>query len=164
MDHSNYIGRLPQRNAFEETWVDFFIEHRLEVQLGLAIYNGHVDSFYADRFRSIYAVLPDEFPDERPCLLHGDLWSGNVMIGPKGEPVILDPAVFYGHREAELAFTRMFGGFDPYFYSAYNEATPLEVGFESRIDLYNLYPLLVHVNLFGTSYLSGVERTLKRFT
>ena len=85
------------------------------------------------------------------------------MSGPGGNPYVFDPAVYYGHREMELAFTRLFGGFDLEFYHAYHEAFPLESGFEERMDIYNLYPLLVHVNLFGLSYLSGVERTIRHF-
>jgi protein-ribulosamine 3-kinase len=163
LEYSNYIGRLPQRNTNCGNWTEFFIEHRLEVQLGLAIYNGHVDAAYATRFRRLYALLPGEFPQEQPALLHGDLWSGNVLPGRAGVPTIFDPAVYYGNREAEIAFTQLFGGFDQTFYSAYDESFPLTPGFLGRADLYNLYPLLVHVNLFGTSYLSSIDRTLKKF-
>ena len=102
-------------------------------------------------------------PEEPPALLHGDLWSGNVLVGAQGQPCLIDPAVYYGHREAELAFTELFGGFDSRFYAAYKEAKPLASGYNERKDIYNIYPLMVHVNMFGTSYLSGVERTLKRF-
>ncbi|MEQ9301058.1 MAG: fructosamine kinase family protein [Cyclobacteriaceae bacterium] len=163
LEYSNYIGKLPQRNTECDDWVEFFIEHRLEVQLGLAMYNGHIDSAYAKRFRRLYDVLPGELPEEAPALLHGDLWSGNMMPGHEGLPTIFDPAVYYGSREMELAFTRLFGGFDQSFYTAYHEAFPLSQGFTDRVDLYNLYPLLVHVNLFGGSYLSGIDRTLRRY-
>ncbi|MBW3545888.1 MAG: fructosamine kinase family protein [Bacteroidetes bacterium] len=162
LDYDNHIGRLPQKNDYKENWVDFFIEHRLEVQLGLAIYNGLIDSPFARKFRSIYSQLPGIFPNEPASLLHGDLWSGNFMVGTDGQPFIYDPAVYYGNREVEISFTRLFGGFDRLFYQSYHEAFPLEPGLEDRIDIYNLYPLLVHVNLFGTSYLSGVERTVNR--
>src|SRR5690606_14530146 len=104
------------------------------------------------------------FPQEKPALLHGDLWSGNLMINERGEPTLIDPAVYYGHREAELAFTQLFGGFEPEFYQAYHEAFPIAKGFDSRVDLYNLYPLLVHVNLFGGGYLQQVKNILDRFT
>lgn len=162
LDHDNHIGRLPQKNDLRESWIDFFIENRLEVQLGLAIYNGYIDTSFANKFRQIYAQLPGLLPDEPASLLHGDLWSGNFMVGTDGLPFIYDPAVYFGNREIELSFTRLFGGFDRVFYQTYHEAYPLEPGFEERIDIYNLYPLLVHVNLFGTSYLSGVERTVNR--
>ncbi len=163
LDHDNYIGKLPQRNTACSQWVEFFIQHRLEVQLGLAIYNGHVDTAYALRFRKLYALLHDQLPEESPSLLHGDLWSGNVMPGREGQPTIFDPAVYYGSREMELAFTQLFGGFDQNFYAAYHESFPLLPGFDDRVDLYNLYPLLVHVNLFGSSYLSGIDRTLRKY-
>tara|TARA_Y100001980_G_scaffold46067_2_gene28219 strand:+ start:6342 stop:7217 length:876 start_codon:yes stop_codon:yes gene_type:complete len=163
LSHNNYIGRLPQSNEERDNWIDFFIEKRLEVQLGLAIYNGLVDKDFAKKFRLIYAQLPGLLPDEPSALLHGDLWSGNFMVGDKGLPYIYDPAIYFGHREMELAFTRLFGGFDRTFYQSYHDIFPLEPGFEQRIDIYNLYPLLVHVNLFGSSYLSGINQTLRRF-
>ncbi len=163
LSHNNYIGRLPQNNEHMDDWIDFFINKRLEVQLGLAIYNGNIDAEFAKKFRLIYAQLPGLLPKEPPALLHGDLWSGNFMSGNKGLPYLFDPAVYYGHREIELAFTRLFGGFDLAFYRSYHETFPLEAGFEERLDIYNLYPLLVHVNLFGTSYLSGINQTLRRF-
>lgn len=163
LEYDNYIGSLPQANHQSENWIDFFREKRLEVQLGLAIYNGLVDKDFANKYKALYSKLPDLLQEEPPALLHGDLWSGNVMVGEEGEPCIIDPAVYYGHREVELAFTELFGGFDPRFYSAYEEAFPLDPGYKDRKDIYNIYPLMVHVNLFGTSYLSGVERTLRRF-
>lgn len=164
LEHDNHIGRLPQKNLWKDNWIDFFIENRLEVQLGMAIYNEHVDTSFARKFRQLYAQLPGIFPAEPASLLHGDLWSGNFMVGPAGKPYIYDPAVYYGNREAEISFTRLFGGFDRVFYQSYHEAFPLEPGFEERIEVYNLYPLLVHVNLFGTSYLSGVQQTVNRLT
>ena len=163
LDHDNYIGKLPQNNSFKDSWIDFFIEKRLEVQLGLAIYNNQIDQEFAKKFRMIYAQLPGLLPNEPPSLLHGDLWSGNFMSGKGGNPFIFDPAVYFGHREMELAFSRLFGGFDRQFYQSYNVEYPIEPGFDNRIDIYNLYPLLVHVNLFGASYLSGIERTLRRY-
>lgn len=162
LDHDNYIGRLPQKNSWRDTWIDFFIENRLEVQLGLAIYNGHVDHQFADRFRLMYPKLPGLLPEEKASLLHGDLWSGNFMCDAASKPCIFDPAIYYGSREMELAFTQLFGGFDQQFYQSYNDAYPLEPGFGERTDIYNLYPLLVHVNLFGPSYLSGINSTLNR--
>jgi protein-ribulosamine 3-kinase len=163
LSENNYIGRLPQNNEQSGSWNDFFREKRLNVQLGLAIYKGLVDDAFVKRFKALYPKLPELLPEEPPALLHGDLWSGNVMVGPKGEPCLIDPAVYFGHREAELAFTELFGGFEERFYSAYQEEKPLQEGYAERKDIYNLYPLMVHVNIFGTSYLSGVERVLKRY-
>lgn len=163
LDHSNYIGRLPQKNSWFDNWLDFFIENRLEVQLGLAIYNGYVSKEFARKFRILYAQLPGILSTEPASLLHGDLWSGNFLVGSDGKAAIMDPAVYYGNREIEIAFTKLFGGFDIQFYQSYFEAYPVEPGFDERAEIYNLYPLLVHVNLFGTSYLSGVERVLRKY-
>ncbi|MEL6537761.1 MAG: fructosamine kinase family protein [Bacteroidota bacterium] len=163
LEYNNYIGRLPQKNEPCPLWVDFFIENRLRVQAGLALYNHHVGASFMKQMDVLYTKLPDLLPVEPPSLLHGDLWSGNVMVDQQGLPCFIDPAVYFGHREIELAFTRLFGGFDPAFYQTYQEAYPMQPGFEDRVDLYNLYPLLVHVNLFGQSYLGGVQRILKRF-
>jgi protein-ribulosamine 3-kinase len=160
--NNNYIGSLIQKNDFADDWVTFFIENRLEVQLGLAFYNGHITKEFMEKFRRIYAVMPGAMPTEPPALLHGDLWSGNIVASRKG-PFLVDPAVYFGHREVDLAFTLLFGYFEKRFYQAYNEAFPLEPGFEMRADLYNLYPLLVHTNLFGTSYLAGIERTMRKY-
>jgi fructosamine-3-kinase len=164
LDHDNYIGSLIQRNVLTENWIDFFIQYRLEVQLSLAERERKITSDIRKQFDVLYKKLPDLLPQEKPALLHGDLWSGNVMVNEKGEPALIDPAVYYGHREAELAFTQLFGGFEQEFYGAYQNAFPLSAGFNSRTDLYNLYPLLVHVNLFGGGYLQQVENILDRFT
>jgi len=163
LDHDNYIGKLPQQNDYYDSWIDFFIEKRLEVQLKLAVKNQLVDSHFVNRYRKFYDVLPGLLPVDQPALLHGDLWSGNVMVGEDGYVCLIDPAVYYGHREIELAFTQMFGGFGQDFYRSYQEAYPLEPGFEERVGIYNIYPHMVHVNLFGTSYLSGVESVLRRY-
>ena len=101
--------------------------------------------------------------DEPPGLLHGDLWGGNYFFDADGEPAIYDPAAYYGNREIELAFTHLFGGFSTTFYDAYNEAWPLQPSFANRKDIYNLYPLLVHTNLFGGSYARQVENIVQRF-
>ena len=158
----NFIGRLPQKNAFQKAWIDFFIECRLEPQVILALRNGLVDEVYAKKFRSIYRQIKIFFPDEEPSLLHGDLWSGNVICAQDGRPVVIDPAVYFGNREMEIAFTQMFGGFGKEFYQAYNHHYPLLPGFEQRADIHNLYPYWVHVNLFGQSYLSGIDAVMRK--
>jgi fructosamine-3-kinase len=163
-DHDNFIGRLPQKNDKRDSWLDFFVEMRLEPQLVLAEQNGYADAGLRKQFETLYQKLPDLIPDEPASLLHGDLWSGNFLTGAAGEAVIVDPAVYYGHREMEIAFTRLFGGFAPEFYAAYNSAWPLQNGWETRIDLMNLYPLTVHLNLFGHSYLPEIQSVLRKFT
>lgn len=163
LDHDNYIGKLPQPNDVNGDWIDFFIHNRLEFQLKLAIENRMVNNDFIDRYRKFYELLPDLLPVDQPALLHGDMWGGNVMVGNNGKVCLIDPAVYYGHREIELAFTQMFGGFDYDFYDAYNSTYPLEPGFEERVGIYNIYPHMVHVNLFGQSYLNGVESVLNRY-
>ncbi|WP_405516941.1 fructosamine kinase family protein [Spirosoma sp. KNUC1025] len=160
---NNFIGSLPQTNTQTANGYDFFFNHRLLPQAGLAFYKGLLSKSTYDALFRLYKRFPELLPDERPALLHGDLWSGNVLVNEDSNPVLIDPAVYYGFREAELAFTRLFAGFDEYFYEAYDESFPLQEGFNERVAIYNLYPLLVHVNLFGSGYVSGVERVLKQF-
>lgn len=163
LDHDNYIGRLPQKNERCKSWSEFFIECRLKPQVGLAKYNHLLPEKLYRQFDDFYRKVPGLFSDEPPSLLHGDLWSGNVHTSSEGFACIIDPAVYYGHREMDLAFTKLFGGFDPAFYYSYDETFPLSEGWEGRTELFNLYPLLVHVNLFGLSYLPAVERIVKRY-
>ncbi len=163
LDHDNYIGSLPQRNPFAPTWDEFFIEHRLRPQLDLALSNGALDASVVKAFDRLFEKLSSLLPPGQPSLLHGDLWSGNLITTKNGDPCLIDPAVYFGHREAEIAFTRLFGGFASNFYESYNEIYPLEPGFHERSDVYNLYPLLVHVNLFGGGYPSQVVSILNHF-
>ncbi|WP_425390610.1 fructosamine kinase family protein [Ekhidna sp.] len=164
LDHDNYIGSLPQSNSQHASWDQFFIEERLNPQLDLAKSKGLMDNNLLKQFDTLMNHLPQLVPDERPALLHGDLWSGNYMIAAHGNAAVFDPAVHYGHRETELSFTKLFGGFSSDLYRYYENEYPLEPEFEDRVDIHNLYPLLVHVNLFGSSYLSGIIQTLRRFT
>ena len=164
LDHDNYIGELPQSNAQYENWTTFFINERLKPQLKRAKDAHLVDKHILDDFQKLYRCLDRLVPKEAPSFIHGDLWSGNFLCNANQEPVLIDPAVHYGHRETELAFTTMFGGFEQIFYDAYREQYPLEKGFEERIGIHNLYPLLVHLNLFGSSYLNEIKRTVKKFT
>ena len=164
LDHANYIGSLRQYNHTNSNWINFFIEQRLDVQVNLAINNGAAPAGWAKKFEALYLKLPSLITIEKPSLIHGDLWSGNLITDDHGEPCLIDPAVYYGNREADLAMTRLFGGFSGEFYSAYEDAFPLPRGTEKRIDLYNLYPLLVHVNLFGGSYMHSVEGILRAFS
>lgn len=163
LDHSNYIGSLHQQNNVHDNWTDFFINERLQVQIKLARDNSEIDSATISKFENLYNRLDEIFPKEQPALLHGDLWSGNFMIDEKGGPVIMDPAVYYGHREMDIGMTKLFGGFDAQLYDVYNEHYPLEKGWQQRIDICNLYPLIVHVNLFGGGYLGQVKQILSQF-
>jgi fructosamine-3-kinase len=161
LDHDNYIGSLPQHNASHSRWVDFFIEQRLEVQLKRARDKGMADAALCKSFERLYLRLPQILPEEKPSLLHGDLWSGNYLPGPEGRACLIDPAVYYGHREMDIAMSKLFGGFHFRFYAAYDQAWPMQPGWQGRMDICNLYPLMVHVNLFGGGYLGDVKRILK---
>ncbi|WP_138431322.1 fructosamine kinase family protein [Fodinibius saliphilus] len=163
LDHNNYIGRLPQSNKKHDDWITFFIEERMDPQLKMATDSGKLGSKTVSQFQSMYKRLPTIFPKEPASLLHGDLWSGNFFYDQEGQTTIYDPAVYYGHREIELAFTQLFGGFSSAFYNAYKEAYPLQPNFNQRKDIYNLYPLLVHTNLFGGSYAQQLKRIVQRF-
>jgi protein-ribulosamine 3-kinase len=163
LNHDNYIGSLPQHNQPSTSWLDFFIEKRLNFQLQLALKTRKVEKKTDSLFQGLFKKLPSLLPAEKPALLHGDLWGGNLITNSTGLPCLIDPAVYYGNREAEIAFTTLFGGFSDRFYEAYNHALPMSSGFEKRYDLYNLYPLLVHVNLFGGGYVSQVVSILRAF-
>lgn len=144
----NWIGLSPQKNGWSEDWVAFFRDCRLKPQLQRA---GLSLDFRIEKLFKRYAPIPS--------LLHGDLWSGNAGFMPEG-PVIFDPAVYYGDREADLAMTELFGGFPAAFYAAYQKEYPLDGGYSRRKHLYNLYHLLNHLNLFGAGYRAQVEATL----
>ncbi len=163
LNHSNYIGSLPQRNAFSESWTDFFIKERIRPQLQLSRESGKTDKELEKKFERLFARLGEFFPAEPPALLHGDLWSGNYMTGSQGQAVIIDPAIYYGHRYMDLGMSKLFGGFAPEFYRAYHDEYPLDPNWQQGIEIANLYPLMVHVNLFGGGYLGSVNSILGGF-
>jgi fructosamine-3-kinase len=159
----NTIGSTPQRNGWMDSWVQFWREQRLGFQLGLAERNGYGRRLRrADALMARLDLLLSHAP--RPSLLHGDLWGGNAACTGHGQPVVYDPACYYGDREADIAMTHLFGGFTPEFYAAYAEALPLPDGHSVRRELYNLYHVLNHLNLFGGGYLAQasdmIDRTL----
>ncbi len=164
LSHDNYIGSLVQGNREHPTWKAFFTEERLKPQIRMAYDSGRMDRQDVNAFDLFEKYLGEVFPKELPALIHGDLWSGNFMVNDKGRAVIIDPAIYYGHREMDLAMSQLFGGFHPRFYEAYNEAYPLAPGWQQRMDYCNLYPLLVHVNLFGRSYLGEIRAILRKFS
>ena len=151
----NFIGARPQQNTPASSWISFFRDQRLAPQFEAA------DSYFTAADREKITKLLDNLDrfliePEQPSLLHGDLWSGNVMCGSDGKAMLIDPACYVGHREADLAMTELFGGFPQSFYDTYKKAFPLQPGYEERRDLYNLYQLLNHLNLFGPTYLEPV--------
>jgi fructosamine-3-kinase len=164
LDHDNYIGSLPQPNKQCSTWSEFYAEQRILFLVKMAFDDKRCDSSDTRMAERLCSKLDSLFPNEQPSLLHGDLWSGNYMIAQEGKPAIYDPAVYYGHREMDIGMSMLFGGFDKLFYSYYNEAWPLENQWEQRIDLTQLYPLLVHLNLFGGHYYNSVRDILKRYS
>ena len=166
LDHDNFIGRTIQKNTLESDGVTFFRDHRIRFQQELARktrglprdIDRRLDRF-AERLENLLGLA-----DETPALLHGDLWSGNYLAGPGQVPCIFDPATYFGPREADLAMTELFGRLPQTFYDAYHEVFPLQPGYAERKPIYNLYHLLNHFNLFGGSYLSSVDQTVKAFT
>lgn len=162
-EENNFIGSLVQSNLEKSTWKEFLIEQRLQPMLEMAVNAGEVNYVEGKIIEKFYARIDDLFPIENPALLHGDLWNGNVLSTSEG-PVLIDPAVYFGHREMDLAMMKLFGGFDKQLFEIYYDLYPLEKNWQSRIEYHQLYPLLVHLNLFGRSYWEKVNDILKQFT
>jgi protein-ribulosamine 3-kinase len=165
----NYIGSTPQLNVSSEiektNWAIFYFNKRLLYQFKLAETNGFVNEEFRRVFRQLENKINTIFECQsiKPSLLHGDLWSGNYMIDENGNACLIDPAVYYGHREADLAMTKLFGGFDYKFYSSYNEEYPLDDGYEYRENIYKLYHILNHLNLFGMGYYRQAIELIKYY-
>jgi protein-ribulosamine 3-kinase len=163
LDQDNYIGSLPQSNRKHSKWSDFFIQERLQPMVSLAVDKRLLEYEDVGNFEKLYTKLPELFDEEAPALLHGDLWAGNYLTTPDDEPYLIDPAVYYGHREVDVAMTTLFGGFSREFYIEYDKVFPFAEGWQERVDLWNLYPLLVHVNLFGLGYLGRLRKEMKSY-
>ena len=162
-ESDNFIGRTPQPNGMLTDWVEFFRERRLRQQLALAVENGFgalLEEPGARLLESVADLLAGHEP--QPALLHGDLWAGNWLADEDEVPVIFDPAVYYGDRETDLAMTRLFGGFGRAFYDAYHYAAPMSAGHAVRAELYNLYHVLNHANLFGGGYARQARASIDR--
>lgn len=155
--NDNYMGSLLQSNKQHDSWAGFFIEERLQPMVKIAVAKQLLNSQDVQNFDKLYTNLSGLFTEELPALVHGDLWGGNYLISMQGKPYLIDPAVSYGHREFDIAMTTLFGGFTNDFYEAYHESFPLQAGWEQRVALWNLYPLLLHLNLFGSGYLRQVR-------
>ncbi len=164
LDHDNYIGAMPQINTPSTSWTQFYREQRIGAQMQFARERGHLPPKREAALAQLQAQLSRWLDDKAvpPSLLHGDLWGGNYMVDTDGSPVLIDPAVYYGHRETDLAMTELFGGFPARFYDAYNEAYPTE-GYSERRELYQLYHVLNHMNLFGGGYAARVDRIVQRY-
>lgn len=161
--HDNYIGSTPQPNGWLEDGYAFFAERRLLFQANLALKNGYILGREMQAFERLASRLRKLIPAQPASLLHGDLWSGNAITDADGAPAVIDPATHYGWAEAELAMTTLFSAFDKRFYQAYESVRALEPGWRGRLDLYNLYHLLNHLNLFGEGYYDSVMGVLRRY-
>ena len=160
---NNFIGSLIQYNTEHKDWTSFYLAERLMPQLRLAVDNGLLGKSEVPSEEKMKAVLSTFFENVSAALLHGDLWGGNFLISNDGVPYLIDPAVYYGHHEVDIAMTRLFGGFHKRFYEAYQEHFPSTDGEKERADIYQLYYLLVHLNLFGRSYYGSVKAIINRF-
>jgi protein-ribulosamine 3-kinase len=163
LSRDNFMGALPQSNKPTGNWVDFFREQRLQPQILLARNNNLLDAGAINQFMVLFKNLPDIFPQSFPSFLHGDLWSGNFLCDQTGNPVLIDPAVYFGDRVMDLAMTKLFGGFDQQFYQAYAAQFAFPENFAQQCAICNLYPLLIHLNLFGRAYLPDILETIRRF-
>ena len=164
LNEDNYMGSIPQFNQPTANWVDFFIQQRLQPLTQQCLSLQLLSSRHQSQFENLYKQLPSIFNRaQKPSLLHGDLWSGNFMCNENEEPVLIDTAVYFGHPSIDLGMTTLFGGFRSGFYEAYNYHSPFPPDYKEQWEVCNLYPLLIHLLLFGRSYLSQIERTLHNY-
>jgi protein-ribulosamine 3-kinase len=163
LDEDNFMGSLPQRNQWSNSWTDFFIHQRIQPQVKMAFERHLLEPAQITQFEKLYKLFDNIFPPEKPALLHGDLWGGNFMCDTLGKPVLIDPAVYYGHRNMDLAMSTLFGSCEKPFYQSYQYHFPLPNNYREQWDVCNLYPLLIHLNLFGKSYLSDILYTIRRY-
>ncbi len=159
LDHHTYVGSLFQRNSNHQRWTDFYREERILPLVKLAYDNELLTQENVTEFEGVIAKMDELIPVEKPSLLHGDLWNGNyILSGSKS--YLIDPAIYYGHREMDLAMTQLFGAFPDRFYEVYQSSHPLQSNWESRVPVFQLYPLLVHLNLFGSNYYPQLKDAL----
>ena len=162
LEWSNYIGQLPQQNSINPQWDIFFREQRILPLARKALSRHLISKEMMHQIEHLLWKPGQLFPDESPALLHGDLWKGNILFSREKQAVLIDPAVYFGHREMDLAMARLFGGFPPVFFEAYDKSYPLQDGWQQRVDLCILYPVLVHILLFGHDYAAMLADILRR--
>ncbi len=162
-DHNNFIGSLPQSNNQHSNWLEFYTEERLNPQLQLALDKGYLERKELPSLDKLKATCSECFTNIKPSLLHGDLWGGNFLISTDGVPYLIDPSTYFGHAEVDIAMSKLFGGFSSLFYESYHKIIPQEQYTSKRIELYQLYYLLVHLNLFGRSYYASVKHILTKY-
>ena len=163
LDHDNYIGSLKQKNTNKKTWAEFYEQVRIMPLVRRSFDLSLLDENEVRMAENFCKKLPDLLPVENPSLIHGDLWSGNLISDREGEPVLIDPAVYYGFREMDLAMLNLFGSVPSKSIEEYENVFPLCKGWEKRTDINQLYPLLVHLILFGNSYKNSVVQTVKKY-
>lgn len=164
LEYDNYIGSLPQVNSYSGNWLDFYYLNRINPQIKSAAESGKIPVAYIGKSEQIFKKMENEMPDIQPSLLHGDLWNGNYMIDLNGKAILIDPAIYYGHREMDIAMMKLFGGFPDDVFEIYNNIYPLETGWKKRIKFYQLYYILVHVNLFGGSYATSAMSIIDSYS
>lgn len=160
---NNYMGAVPQDNSDAPTWSEFFAQRRLLPLANRCAEKGLLGTTECAQVEQLSQKLPHIFSASAPTLLHGDLWSGNFLCGASAVPILIDPAVYYGHPSVDMGMTTLFGSFNPLFYEAYRYHRPLPAHYQEEWELCNLYPLLIHLLLFGRSYLGAIRQTLQRF-
>ena len=163
LEMDNYMGSIIQQNNYTDQWDDFFIKNRLQPLLDKSIQLNLVMADFEKKIKNIFPRISETFTKEPPALLHGDLWNGNLMADSNSNPVLIDPAVYYGHLSVDLGMTNLFGGFDKRFYDSYNYHYPLPSNHKEQWMLANLYPLFIHLILFGKSYLPQIENIVNEF-
>lgn len=164
LQDDNFIGTLVQQNGWNVSWSAFYVQNRIVPLVSELVTMNRFDRKEQVMAEALSGRIGSIFPDEAPALLHGDLWSGNYMITTGGQPAIYDPAVYYGHREMDIAMTLLFGGFDSAFYYRYQEVFPLAPGWRERVRLCQLYPVLVHAVLFGGHYVRQAAGILEEYS
>ncbi|MBD0332500.1 MAG: fructosamine kinase family protein [Chitinophagaceae bacterium] len=164
LNENNYMGSVLQINSQKDNWIEFFIENRLQPLIKQCVKINSLPASDVRALEKLYIKLSEFFSVEKPSLLHGDLWNGNFMCNENNEPVLIDPAVYYGHRSVDIGMTTLFGGFSNGFYESYNYHFAFPVNYKEQWKICNLYPLLIHLLLFGRSYLPQIQQTLKYFS
>ena len=164
LSYDNYLGTLNQINGFEENWLDFYFKNRIEYQIQLAIDSGLMGKHIIAKVDKMFSSIAKDYPVVIPSLLHGDLWGGNYMIAINGKAVFIDPAIYYGYREMDIAMMKLFGGFDKEVFDLYNESMPLDYDWQSRLCFHQLYYILAHVNLFGGGYVNSAVKIIEYYS
>lgn len=163
LDKDNFIGNLEQKNILTDNWIDFYSKHRLGFQLKMSLKKSLLKKSEVPLEDRIANSIQLYCKKVNPSLIHGDLWNGNFVVSTDGTPYLIDPSVYYGHSEMDIAMSKLFGGFDLSFYNAYHNEKPITEYYDERIEIYQLYYLLVHLNIFGTSYYAAVKQILNKY-